>query len=93
MALPSDTMRQAVVDPAGTSWLLELRDTGFAGLHQHFFLATFLKLIGKMPSWRATLLDDSGREVASFESRDPAAAQEWVRSVAGRVEAGLPPLA
>ena len=93
VALPSDTLRRAVVDPSGTSWLLELRDTGFAALHRHFFLASYLRLIGKMPPWRATLLSDTGTEIASFESRDPAAAQEWVRSVADRVEAGLPPVA
>jgi len=86
-------MRRAVVGPDGESWLLELRDTGFAHLHNHFFLALLLNAIGKTPSWRATLLDDTGMKVAEYESRDPAAAQAWVRSVAKRIEAGLPPVA
>ncbi len=85
-------MRRAVVGPDGKSWLLELRDTGFAYLQNHFFLAPLLKAIGSTPSWRATLLD-AGMKVAEYESPDPAAAQAWVLSVAELIEAGLPPAA
>lgn len=91
MALPSDTLRRAVVGPDGRSWLLELRDTGFMALHRHFFLALLLKAVGKTPAWQATLMDDNGVEVAHYESRDPAAARSWVGSVAERIEAGSAP--
>jgi hypothetical protein len=83
-------MRRAVVDPFGVSWVLELRDSGFGGLHQHFLTSMFLRLIGRTPTWQARLIDATGTEAASFESRDPSAAREWVKSMADRIEAGSP---